>query len=152
MKKILFFFALITLTQISCNSDDVSDNDIPININLEINQQNLLGKWFLKGGTINGGSFESHQHKCTSLKDYQEFLSDNNINFVEYDVNCEIVDAETSGYYLEGNKLTIVSFDPVVSQDYVYTIISITQQELILKQTANTPDGVETYEIYFTRN
>jgi hypothetical protein len=46
----------------------------------------------------------------------------------------------------------ISNYDPIVSQDDIYTILSITTEELKLKQTANTPNGEEIYEIYLTRD
>jgi hypothetical protein len=65
MKKMLFIF-LITITY-GCNKND--DNQV-IDNNLEINEQNILGKWFLKGGTKNGGIFENYTHLCSTSKDY----------------------------------------------------------------------------------
>jgi hypothetical protein len=148
MKKMLFIF-LITITY-GCNKND--DNQV-IDNNLEINEQNILGKWFLKGGTKNGGIFENYTHLCSTSKDYQEFLSTNNINFIGFDANCQIVDTEASGWQIiNGNVLMISNYDPIVSQDDIYTILSITTEELKLKQTANTPNGEEIYEIYLTRD
>ena len=148
MKKAVIFFTLISITYIGCNSNDDSSNG-----NLQINQQNLLGKWYLKGGTVNGGSFENYQHDCSSLKDYQEFFSNHELKFNDYNSDCELNNFNTSNWVLSGNALTVSNpqFDPMI-YEYNYIILSLTSEQLILKQTATTPNGVEDFESYFTRN
>ena len=146
MKKMFFIFLIATV--FSCNKND--DNQV---VNLEIIAQNIIGKWYLKGGTKNGGAFENHTHLCSTSKDYQEFLSSNSINFVGYDSNCQISDTETSGWQIiQGNILMLSSYDPLISQEDIYTILSITTEELKLKQTYETVNGVDVYEINLTRN
>ena len=147
MKKSVILLTLITLTFLSCSSDDDS------NANLVINQQNLLGKWYLKGGTINAGAFEDYDHDCTTNKDFQEILNNGSVTFNGYNTACELNDVETSSWVLNGNTLTISSppLDPMI-YEYNYLIESLTTQELVLKVTVNTPEGVEIQRIYATRN
>ena len=147
MKKSVILLTLIALTFLGCSSDDDS------NANLVINQQNLLGKWYLKGGTINAGAFEDYDHDCTTNKDFQEFLNNGSVTFNGYNTACELNDVETSSWVLNGNTLTISSppLDPMI-YEYNYLIESLTTQELVLKVTVNTPEGVEIQRIYATRN
>ncbi|MFT7251992.1 MAG: hypothetical protein ACI9FW_001747 [Flavobacterium sp.] len=146
IKHILFVFISIVIT--SCNSNDDSD---AMSINLEINKQNLIGKWFVKEESTNGGGFENYQHNCTTLKDFQELLVDNTMKFVGYDSNCQINDLQEGIWYLDGTELMIDNYDPITSPDF-FTVLSVTLDELRLKQTANTPNGVEVYEIHLTKN
>jgi hypothetical protein len=146
IKHILFAFIAIVIT--SCNSND--DSDIS-STNLEINKQNLIGKWFVKEESINGGSFENHQHDCSTLKDYQELLVDNSMKFVGYDSNCQIIDFQEGIWNLVGTELMISNYDPIILPDF-FTVLSVTRDELKLKQTTNTSNGVEAYEIHLTRN
>lgn len=144
MKKyILIVTALLIL--VACGSDD--------NGSTVINQANLIGKWYLKGGTVNGGAFENYSHKCTSSKDFQEFFANGNLSFVGYDVECEVSDTESSQWNLNGNILTVSSeeFDPII-HPYEYIIESLTSEELRLKETVEIPSGTETRIIYLTRN
>ena len=144
MKK--YILGIITLLILgACSSDD--------NGSQVINWNNLLGKWYLKGGTINGGAFENYNHDCATSKDYQEFLANGNVDFVGYDVECEVNDKSSSQWSLEGNVLTISSpeFDPMV-YSYEYIVESLTSNELRLKETVELPNGSETRIIYLTRN
>lgn len=146
IKHILFAFIAIVI--ISCNSNDDSDAS---STNLEINQQNLIGKWFVKEESINGGSFENYQHDCSTLKDYQELLVDNSMKFVGHDSNCQIIDFQEGIWNLAGTELMISNYDPIILPDF-FTVLSVTKDELKLKQTTNTSNGVEVYEIHLTRN
>lgn len=60
-------------------------------------------------------------------------------------------DSEVSGWHLEENILAITAFDPAVN-DYEFTVLSITNQELTLKMVANEPEGVVTEISKYTRN
>ena len=144
MRKYFLGLTLV-LFLVACSSDD--------NGSQAINQNNLIGKWYLKGGTVNGGAFENYNHDCTASKDYQEFLENGNLEFVGYDVECEVDDTDSSLWRLEGNVLTISSpeFDPM-NYSYDYIIESITSEELRLKETVEIPGGTETRIIYLTRN
>ncbi|WP_339835995.1 hypothetical protein [uncultured Flavobacterium sp.] len=146
IKHILFAFIAIVIT--SCNSKDDSDTS---STNLEINKQNLIGKWFVKEESINGGSFENYQHDCSTLKDYQELLVDSTMKFVGYDYNCQIIDFQEGIWYLDGTELMISNYDPIIPPDF-FTVLSVTIDDLKLKQTVNTSNGVEVYEIHLTRN
>lgn len=144
MKK--YFLAFIAVAILgACSSDDNGSN--------AINQNNLLGKWYLKGGTTNGGAFESYNHECATSKDFQEFHSDGVLDFIGYDVECEVSDTDMSAWELNGNILTIsnTQFDPLV-YSYEYIVKSISSEELILEQTVNTPEGEMTYVVYATRH
>lgn len=144
MKK--YIFAIIGLVILgACSSDD--------NGSQSINANNLLGKWYLKGGTTNGGAFENYNHECTTSKDYQEFFANGNLDFIGYGSNCEVNDTDSSQWELNGNILTVSSpeFDPMI-YSHEYIVESITSEELRLKITEETPDGTETRVIYLTRN
>ncbi len=68
MKKI-FLLSFILITLFGCNSDDSNSGSQQ----LGINAQKLLGKWYMKGGTINGGSFQNYSHKCPAKKIFRSF-------------------------------------------------------------------------------
>lgn len=144
MKKyILAIIGILILG--ACSSDD--------NGSQVINPNNLLGKWYLKGGTVNGGAFENYNHQCATSKDYQEFFANGVLDFVGYDVECEVIDTDSSQWELNGNVLTVSSteFDPMI-YSYEYIVESITSEELRLRETVETPEGAETHVIYATRN
>lgn len=129
----------------ACSSDD--------NGSQGITENNLLGKWYLKGGNVNGGAFEDYNHDCTTSKDYQEFFANGVLDFVGHDVECEVDDTDSSQWNLDGNILTISSleFDPFV-YSYEYIVESLTSSELRLKETVEMPSGTETRLIYLSRN
>ncbi|WP_026704120.1 lipocalin family protein [Flavobacterium soli] len=144
MKK--YIFAIIGLVILgACSSDD--------NGSQAINLNNLIGKWYLKGGTTNGGAFENYNHECVTSKDYQEFFANGDLDFVGHDVECEVNDTDSSQWSISGNILTVSNqeFDPMI-YSYEYTIESITSEELRLKETVEIPGGTETRIIYMTRN
>ena len=145
MKKLLSLFTFLIIILSSCSSDD-SDG-------LAINSQNLLGKWYLKGGTTNNGSFENHTHDCITKKDFQEFFNNGEITFNGYNSECSLDEIETSLWFLNGNRLTVTNtnFDPMI-YEYEYVIESLTSDELILKETVSEPEGTFVYRSTFTRN
>lgn len=135
MKKIttlLLFVVLLT----SCSSDDSNG--------LAITEQNLLGKWYVKGGIINDGVFENYEHNCGTSKDFQEFFSNGTVSFNDYTTSCELNEAEFSNWELIGNKIIVsnTNFDPMIYQ-YEYAIVSLTSESLVLKQTL-TEGGITT--------
>lgn len=143
MKKVFVFLAILIL---SCNSDDNS-----MASELQINKQNLLGKWYNKGSITNGGSFVNYNHNCTTSKDFQEFLDNDVINYIGFNSSCDNNLIYTNLWYLSDNQLTIDNFDPAFQTQF-YTVLKITNDELKLNQIVNTSNGVENREIYFTRN
>lgn len=144
MKKYILGLVLVMFLS-TCSSDD--------NGSRAINANNLIGKWYLKGGTVNGGAFENYNHDCATSKDYQEFFANGNLDFVAYDIECEVNDTNSSEWSLNGNVLTVSSpeFDPMV-YSYEYIVESISSEELRLRETVETPDGTETHVLYATRN
>ena len=146
MKKLLYLFSIVVLTLTSCSSDDDSNTNT-------INSQNLLGKWYVKGGTINNGAFENYEHECASSRDFQEFFSNGETTFNGYNTSCELNEIETSNWVLNGATLTIsnTNFDPMI-YEYSYTIEKLDDNELIIKETVTEPDGTFVYKSTFTRN
>ncbi len=112
---------------LSCSSND--DDPKPA----EITEANLLGKWFIRGGNINGGSYVDYEHKCTENRDYQEFLSNHMLRFIGYDKTCTISDNETSLWVLEGEELTVSNLPGSSSPfKYTFTVLKLTSAELKL--------------------
>ncbi len=85
-------------------------------------------------------------------KDFQEFLASNNVSFTEYGSDCNVSDTELSGWYVEGNTLTVSPYDPTLTDIYEFTIISINAQELVLKMEYEDMEGPVTEISYYTRN
>jgi hypothetical protein len=143
MKK-YFLGIILVLFFVACSSDDDASNTISSN--------NLVGKWFLKGGTINGGAFVNYDHECLTSKDYQEFFASGIVNYVGYGSDCEVNDTDSSEWELTGNILTVSSpeMDPAI-YSYEYIVESITSAELRLKEIVDTPEGTEIRIIYFTK-
>ncbi len=148
MNKLLLFVSVLALTFTSCSSDDDSNNS-----QLTINSQNILGKWYIKGGTINEGSFVNYNHDCNTDKDFQEFFENGELTFNGYNTECELNEVEMSLWVLNGNILTVsnTNFDPII-YEYTYEIESLTSSELILQQTVTEEEGMVTYRTTFTRN
>ena len=142
MKK-YFFLLFISCFFISCSSDDSNSG---------ITKQNLLGKWKIIGGTVNGNSFEFYEHDCSNKKDFQEFFDNGNLTFNGYDYSCNLVEVEPSLWELEGNQLTIsnTNFDPSI-YEYIYIVEKLTTTELILKQTIQTSEGTYVYRTTFSK-
>ncbi|TRW25284.1 hypothetical protein FMM05_08235 [Flavobacterium zepuense] len=122
-KALVLLVMMLCLT--ACSSDD--DAVAPI---LQDYKQLILGKWFIKGGTINGGAFQNYVHDCPSNRDYQEFFADGDIKFVGYNTDCEANDTQTDMWFVEGETLNITSFDPIVA-DMAYTIVTLNENELV---------------------
>lgn len=143
--KRYFLGVILVMLLGACSSDD--------NGSQAINPSDLVGKWFLKGGTTNGGVFQNYNHECATSKDYQELFANGNLNFIGHGSNCEVNDTESSVWELNGNILTVSNpeFDPMI-YSYDYIVESITSEELRLKETVETPDGTETHVLYMTRN
>lgn len=123
MKKRFLLFALIAFIFVKCSSDSGSS----------INEEDLLGKWYLQGEKHNDGPFVLYQHACSASKDYQEFLIPHNIQFVGYGTDCAVNDSQTSAWTLEGNRLKIISFDPAIINPDIFVITKLTDEELNLK-------------------
>ena len=142
MKKIILLF-LIALSS-ACSSSDSNG--------LSITSQNLSGKWYNKGGTVNGGPFQDYVNDCTTSRDYQEFLTNGTLTFNEHNLACE-QNVGTSIWVLNGYEITVSNtpFDPMV-YEYKYIIEDLTNQLLILKETVIEPEGTSINRIYFTRN
>lgn len=153
IKKIFLSIVFITLLN-SCSDDNDANNSDP-NAQLEINSQNLSGKWYMKGGTKNGGAFENYAHECSTSKDYQEFLANNNLDFIGFGSECTINDTNTSMWSLSDNELTVSNI-PSEEGGFIYnlhyTIISLTRSELQLKLIVKEFEGESVYISYFTRN
>jgi len=144
MRKLLFFVGLII---VSCSSDDNS----PSNADGELirNNENLTGNWIIKGGTINGGEFQTYENDCATLEDYQQFLANGDLNFIGHDDSCEVAEFETSKWSISGNNLIIDNPAPI--NDYSYEIESLTSEKMILVMTNNSPEGVFTQKSHFER-
>ena len=139
MKKFILFLVFTGLT-ISCNSDDNESATI-------------TGKWYIKGGTLNGGEFQNYNHDCETSRDFQEFFTNGELTFNGHNTSCELNEVESAAWILNGNILTISSspFDPML-YEYTYIVESLTNDELILKQTVNEPEGIVVSLSTFTRN
>lgn len=142
MKKI-FSLLFLSAFAISCSSDDSSAG---------FSEAKLIGKWYLSGGTTDGGSFESYNHKCGTNRDFQEFLSNHEVTFNKYNQDCTLVTPEVSNWKLEGNVLTISStnFDPMI-YSYKYKIITLNSTELIIQIANVTPEGTVLQRIFLVR-
>jgi hypothetical protein len=139
MKKLILFLVFAGLTT-SCNSDDNESATI-------------TGKWYIKGGTLNGGEFQNYNHDCETKKDFQEFFENGELTFNGFNSQCTLSDTQTSIWDLNGNILTVSSppQDPMI-YEYNYVVESLTNDELILKQTVNDPEGIVVYRSTFTRD
>ncbi|WP_313804284.1 hypothetical protein [Flavobacterium sp.] len=147
MKIKFFLLSISALFLMACNSDDNQNAQ-----QLEINETNLLGKWYLKGGTANGGPFENYDNECPTHRDYQEFLLDDDLIFHGANYQCAD-DIETSKWYLSGNELTVFSYlEGQMDYQDTFLIESITTEELILIQTVTEPEGEFVYRIHATRS
>lgn len=144
MKKVILFL-LFTGILFSCNSND-DEGSIT-------SEPTIIGKWYIKGGTSNGGEFQNYNHDCSTSKDFQEFFENGELTFNGYNAQCTLSDTQTSIWTLNGNILTVASppQDPMIYQ-YTYVIESLTNEELKLKQTVNEPEGVVVYITTFTRD
>lgn len=146
MKRITMLIILV-LFNLSCSSDD--------NDGLSVTKQNLLGKWYLKGGIVNNGVFEDYNHDCVTSRDFQEFFSNNIVTFNGYNIDCELDEIEESNWSLNGRKITVsnTQFDPMI-YEYNFIVEKLTSDELILKQDGINEDTgqPEVYRLYLTKN
>ena len=142
MKKI-FLLLFLSVVAFSCSSDDSSTG---------FSESTLIGKWYLSGGTTNGGAFESYNHKCAAKRDFQEFVSNHELTFNAYNEACQISDTEVSNWKLEGNILTVSStnFDPMI-YSYIYEVITLNSTELVIEISAKTPEGTFLQRIFLVR-
>ena len=146
MKKLLprFIILSIMLAFTGCSDDD----NVPATGHLNVGQS-LVGKWSIEGGTINGGDFENYIHECAASKDYQEFTAEGIVRYAGHGQDCEVNDTQDSSYSVTGNILTVQDEnDPAAN---VFTIVSVTSEDMILERTVNTPGGTQTQRSYFTR-
>jgi hypothetical protein len=144
MKKVIIL--VLVVLSAACTND--GDNN-----GLAINSQNLLGKWYIKGGTSNNSPFENYNHACATNKDFQEFFDNGELTFNGFNSACKLTEVEPSLWVLNGNILTVsnINFDPII-YEYVYTIEKLTSEELILKQTVIEPEGTFVVKTTFTRD
>ena len=148
--KIKFIIPILLFLFVSCTDED---DDVVITNQMEINNSTISGKWYMKGGTINGGAFDNYAHDCSTNKDYQDFKQNGELDFVGYNSSCAISDTETSLWSLSGNTLTVSSLPgATIPYSYVYQVQSVTSEELVLKQTYNDPSGQIVEVSHYTRN
>lgn len=141
---ILFFFF------VSCTDED---DDMVLTNQLEINNSTISGKWYMKGGTINGGAFENYIHDCPTNKDYQDLRQNGEIDFVGFDSSCANTGIETGLWSLSGNILNVNNLPgATIPYSHVYEILSLTSEELVLKSTYNDPSGQVVEVSHYTRN
>jgi hypothetical protein len=147
MKKRLLFFILISIVFIGCSSDSDSNS-------LPITEENLLGKWYYKGMTIDNGPFQNHNNSCPTSKDYMEVLISHNAESYRHAVNCEIDAAIFHSWTLNGDWLTMINQDPIVVAPNIYKVLSITEEQLVLRMDFHptSPSDTEVYKYYYTRN
>jgi hypothetical protein len=101
MKNIILYISILSLSLLSCNTDDEGG--------VAITSQNLLGKWYIKGGTVDNGSFENYSHDCSTNRDFQEFFANHELKFNGYNTTCDLNDTQTSDWVLNGNTITVSS-------------------------------------------
>lgn len=124
MKKILSIIALLFI--ISCGTDN--DNGITINT------ANIIGRWYTKGQTVNGATFQDHINGCPENKDYLDILETNNAATVWFNSNCIMIKNQQATWTLSGTIFTIIYSDPVFANE-VYTVKAVSEHELLLEKT-----------------
>lgn len=148
MKKLLLLFSLVSIVFTSCSNE----NEQPNSQQIPITVQNVKGKWFYQGATINSGTFIPFQQPCASIKSYRDFLENGSVDEVSYDTNCEITPSLTTFWDLNNNNLTLITENEnqfIVS--IVYQITYLTDTEMQLKQTVVNPDNTIVYLYYYSR-
>ena len=116
--------------------------------------QDVLGKWYYKGTKMGSNPIILYQHQCPSSKSYRDFLENETIDDVAYAGDCTILDdSVVSTWARTNNVLTITEFSPETqfTVTFTYEIVSITDQEMQLKQTVVNPDNTIIYISYYTR-
>lgn len=141
--KNIFLFVLVSLSLFSCSNEDSNNS---------FSENNLIGKWYLSGNSIDGGPFQPYIHNCETSRDYQEFLSNHELTFNKYSEVCILGNPEVSNWKLIGNKLIVsnTNFDPMI-YNYRYEIISLTATELIIEMSAESPDGMYVVRTFLER-
>ena len=148
--KIKFILPILFFLFVSCTDED---DDMVLTNQLEINNSTISGKWYIVGGTINGGTFENYSHDCPTNRDYQDFRQNGEIDFVGFDSSCANTGIETGLWSLSGNILNVNNLPgATIPYSYVYEIQSLTSEELVLKQTYNDPGGQVVVVSHYTRN
>jgi hypothetical protein len=145
MKKILLL--LVTVMAFGCSSDDSSNDDG----SMAVTEANILGRWYMKGGTVNGGPFEDYEHECPAERDFQEIFANHTITFSGHGADCEMNDTQTSDWALSGNTLTISSAEPFL-MSFSYNVVKLTNNEMILEGTFEAPEGTMVERSTFVRN
>ncbi|CAM4008898.1 lipocalin family protein [Flavobacterium antarcticum] len=142
MRK-LILLVVVSIFTFSCSNDNSS---------LNVTKSNLIGKWYLTGGSVNGGSFVTYQHDCDSKRDFQDFLSNQVLAFTGFNEDCEISNTEVSNWELNGNKLTVsnTNFDPM-NYSYEFIIKRLTTSELIIEISQETSEGTVKEQSVFVR-
>lgn len=141
--KNTFLFLLVILSLFSCSSDDSTNS---------FSENNLIGKWYLSGNSIDGGAFQPYIHNCETNRDFQEFFSNQELTLNKYSEACILGNPEVSNWELIGNKLIVsnTNFDPMI-YNYKYEIISLTDTELIIEMSAESPDGMYVVRTFLER-
>lgn len=149
MKVRLFLLSFVFALFLGCSSDDNGSSEL----HLAVNEHNLLGKWYPKATSVNGGEFQNYEHNCSSQKDVKEFFSNGELSFSKYWTNCESLGTTPALWSLEGDILTIENseFDPVMYY-HPYKVISLTTEELTLRLVYDSPDGSVIEISKYTRN
>ena len=142
MKK-LFLLLVLSVFASSCSSDDSSAG---------FSESKLIGKWYLSGGSTNGGSFESYNHNCATERDFQEFQSNQELTFNKYNQNCILGNPQVSNWKLQGKFLTVSSthFDPMI-YSYKYEIITLNSNELVIQIATVAPEGPVVERIFLVK-
>jgi hypothetical protein len=144
MKKQLLLLTIITIVFVGCSSDSSAS--------LPITEQNLVGKWYRKGAQLGTQPYEAYEHNCPASRDYQEMLDSHDMKHYSHGTDCAVNEITARFWTLDGNKLTVINPDPIVITDNVYTILKLTEEELILRIDNLTPTGMESDKYYWTRN
>ncbi len=131
---------------IGCSSDDSGS--------LPINEENLLGRWYFKGSTLDNGPFESYQDDCPASKNYMEILNTHDLKYYTHGTDCILSLVSSHTWTLNENHFTTVRHDPTVTAPNFFTILKITEEELVLKIDTYpvSPAQKETYKYYYIKN
>ena len=148
MKNLLILLGFISVLFVSCSSDNDDNNG-----ELPINATNLLGKWYMKGGTISTGEIVDYTHFCPSKKDFQLF-TDENVTLTRYGVNCDLREVETNLWNLNSDTLKIFNSMNSPTHEFTFVVEKITSQELRLKEIEYDYDNnaILVHYIEYTRN
>ena len=138
--KNTYLFLLFSLFLFSCSADDSANR---------FSEKELFGKWFLSGGSINGGAFQPYIHNCETNREFQEFLSNKELTLNKFNEACILNNPEVSNWELIGTKLIIsnTNFDPI-NYNYTYEIIKLTDTELIIEMSSKSPDEMSVERMF----